>query len=95
MIEHGGFFPCGHKGKCYINGAYLKAQDHLKRVVVSQDIEGFVTVVLNIGKALIPRVWMLRIVHVQDVHSHHVDDLYMSIILGVEGSLFHDLGVHW
>jgi hypothetical protein len=36
---------------------------------------GFVLVVLNIWKTLIPSARVLGIVHVQDVHHHPVDDL--------------------
>ena len=47
---------------------------------------GFVVVVLNIWKTHIPCVWMLGIVHVQDMDDHLVDDLSFSIGLVVEGS---------
>jgi hypothetical protein len=40
-----------------------------------------------------PMYGMLRIVHVQDVHNHLIDDLGLAIGLGVERSGFCDLGV--
>jgi hypothetical protein len=55
---------------------------------------GVVVTVLNIGKTLIPCAWMLGIVHAQNMHDHHVDDLGLAICLGVEGHGFGDLGVH-
>ena len=36
---------------------------------------------------------MLGIVHAQDMHDHHVDDLGLAIRLGVEGHGFGELGV--
>jgi hypothetical protein len=54
---------------------------------------GFVVIVLNIGKTLIPCAWMLGIVHAENVHDHHVDDLSLAIRLGVEGRGFGELGV--
>jgi hypothetical protein len=50
---------------------------------------GFIVTLLNIGKTLIPCVWMLGIVHAQDMHDHPVDDLGLAIHLEVEG---HGLG---
>jgi hypothetical protein len=54
---------------------------------------GFFVAVLNIGKTLIPCVWMLGIVHAQDMHDHLVDNLGLAIRLGVEGNGFGELGV--
>ena len=54
---------------------------------------GSVVTMLNIGKTLIPCVWMLGIVHAQDIHDHPIDDLGLAICLGVEGSGFGELGV--
>jgi hypothetical protein len=54
---------------------------------------GSVVTVLNIGNTLIPGVWVLGIVHAQDVHDHLIDDLSLSICLGVEGSGLGELGV--
>jgi hypothetical protein len=55
---------------------------------------GSVVTMLNIGKNLIPCVWMIGIVHVQDMKDHPVDDLGLYILLWVEGSGFVDIGVH-
>jgi hypothetical protein len=54
---------------------------------------GIVVTVLNIGQTLIPCAWVLGIVHVQNMHNHHVDDLDLTICLGVEGYGFGELGV--
>jgi hypothetical protein len=54
---------------------------------------GSIVVVLNIGKYLIPCVGILGIVHAHNMHNHEVDDLGLSIHLGVEGSAFGELGV--
>jgi hypothetical protein len=48
---------------------------------------------LNIGKTLVSCMWILRIVHAQDVHNHLIDNLCLAISLGVESSGFCDLGV--
>jgi hypothetical protein len=48
---------------------------------------------LNIGKTLIPCMHMLRVVHVQDAHNNLIDDLYLTISLGVERNGFSELGV--
>jgi hypothetical protein len=61
--------------------------------MVSGAMESHVVTVLNIGKTLIPCMWMLRVVHVQDVHNHLIDDLCLTIGLGVESSGFSELGV--
>jgi hypothetical protein len=50
--------------------------------------------VLNIGKTPIPCAWILGILHAQDMHNRHVDDLALEICLGVEGRGFGELGVH-
>jgi len=47
-------------------------------------MESSVVAMLYIGEAFIPCVWMLRVVHVQNVYDHHVDDLCLAIILGME-----------
>jgi hypothetical protein len=54
-----------------------------------------IVIVLNIWKTLIPCARVLVIVHVQDMHDHHVDDLGLAIRFGVEGSGFGELGVHF
>ena len=56
-------------------------------------MESLVVIVLNIGEILVPCTWMLRILHVQDVHNHLIDDLYLVICLGVESNGFCELGV--
>ena len=56
-------------------------------------MESLVVVMLNIGKTLIPCMWMLRVLHAQDVHSHLIEEIYSTIGLGVENSGFSDLGV--
>ena len=53
----------------------------------------FVVAMLNIRKYPIPYAWILGVVHVHDVHNHLVDNLCMSINLGVEGHGFDVLGV--
>jgi hypothetical protein len=54
---------------------------------------GSIVTDLNTWNTLIPYAWMLGIVHAQDMHDHHVDDLSLAIHLGVEGSQFGELGV--
>jgi hypothetical protein len=54
---------------------------------------GSVVTVLEIGEILIPCAWMFGIVHAQYMHDHPIDDLGLSIRLGVEGSGFGELGV--
>jgi hypothetical protein len=56
-------------------------------------MESPVVTVLNIGETLIPCTWILRIVHVEDVHTHLIDYLCLSISLGVESNWFFELGV--
>ena len=48
---------------------------------------------LDIGKALIPCVRGLLIIHVKDMHNHSIDDLGLAIYLGVEGNVFVELGI--
>jgi len=61
--------------------------------VASQAMESFVVFVLNIWETLIPSAWMRGVIHAQYMHNHPLDDLYLAIILGVEGSGFVDLSV--
>ena len=61
--------------------------------MVSGAMESHVLTMLNIGENLIPCTWMLRVVHVQYVHNHPIDDLCLVICLGVEISGFSELGV--
>jgi hypothetical protein len=56
-------------------------------------MESHVVVGLNIGNTLIPCTNILRVIHVQDVHNHLIDDLCLAIGLRVEGSGFSGLGV--
>jgi len=57
-------------------------------------MKGSVVIVLNICKTLIPCAGIFRIVHSHNMNNHPIDHLYMSIGLGVEGSLFSEFGVH-
>ena len=61
--------------------------------MVSGAMESPIVIVMNIGETLIPCTWMLRVVHDQDVHNHLIDDLCLSVYLGVESSGFNELGV--
>jgi hypothetical protein len=56
-------------------------------------MESLVVTMLNIGETLISCTWMLRVVHPQDVHNHLIDDLCLVVCLGVESSVFSELGV--
>ena len=46
---------------------------------------------LNIGKNIIPCMWILRVIYEKDVHNHLIDDLYLVINLRVEASGFSDI----
>jgi hypothetical protein len=48
---------------------------------------------MNIGKTLIPCAGILGISHTRDINDHPVYELCLSIYLGVDGSIFHELGV--
>ena len=48
-------------------------------------MEGSILFVLNTRMDIISCTWMLRVVHSHDVHNHPIDDLFLSISLGVEG----------
>jgi NRPS condensation-like uncharacterized protein len=61
--------------------------------MVSGAMESHVVDVMNIEKTLIPGTQILRVVHVQDVHNHMIDDLYLAASLGVEINGFSELGV--
>lgn len=56
-------------------------------------MERSVVVVLDIGEAFIPCVWMLQVVHAHIVHDHHVDNLCLAISLGVEGHGLSDISI--
>jgi hypothetical protein len=61
--------------------------------MVGGAMESPVVIVLKIKETLIPGTWMLRVVHVQDVHNHPIYDLCLAFCLGVERSGFSELGV--
>jgi hypothetical protein len=61
--------------------------------MASGTMESPVVTVLDIWETLVPCTWILRIVHAQDVHNNPIDDLYLAIGLGVESSVFYELGV--
>jgi hypothetical protein len=56
-------------------------------------MESPIVTVLNIGETLIPCMQMLRVVHVQDVKNHLIDNLCLTACLEVERSGFSELGV--
>jgi hypothetical protein len=104
LNESGGFFDrrmiigrvClgGGKRNCNINGSQgLESKTHLKWAMVGRAMESPVVIVMNIGDTLIPCMWMLRIIHAQDVHNHSIDNLSLVVYLGVESSGFCELGV--
>lgn len=62
---------------------WLKSQAHLKWDVSILAMESSIVVVLNTGETLIPCTWMLEFVHAQNVHNHHVNELHITMILGV------------
>jgi hypothetical protein len=85
---------CGGKIKCNINGSQgLESQTHLKCAMDGGTMEIHVVIVLDIWETLVPCTRMLRIVHVQDVHNHPIEDLGLAIGLGVERNGFCELGV--
>jgi hypothetical protein len=65
----------------------------MKGTMVSQTMKGSIVFVLNIGENHIPCMWMFEVVHEQDMHDYSVDNLFISINLGVEGGGFGELGV--
>jgi hypothetical protein len=56
-------------------------------------MQGSVVAMLDIGKALIPCVRLILIIHVKDMHNHLIYNLSLAICLGVEGRGFGELGV--
>jgi hypothetical protein len=56
-------------------------------------MQGSVVAMLDIGKALIPCVRMLGIIHAKDMYNHSIYDLGLAICLVVEGCGFEELGV--
>jgi hypothetical protein len=71
----------------------LESQPDLKWDMTDGAMERLVVTMMNIGETLIPCTWMLRVVHVQDVHNNPIENLCLAICLGVERSGFSDLGV--
>jgi hypothetical protein len=71
----------------------LESQPDLKWDMTDGAMERLVVIVMNIGETLIPCMWMLRVVHVQDVHNNTIEKLCLAICLGVERSGFSDIGV--
>ena len=71
----------------------MESQPRLKGAMADGAMESLVVAVMNIGKTLIPCRHMLRVIHVQYMHNHPIDDLCLAISLRVEGSGFSDLGV--
>jgi hypothetical protein len=85
---------CGGKRKCNINGSQgLESQTHLKWAMASGTMESPIVNVLEIWESLVPCMWIIRILHVHNVHNHLIDDLYLAIGLGLESSGFCDLDV--
>jgi hypothetical protein len=64
----------------------MKPHAHMKMVVAIRAMKGSIVAILNIRKDTISFSWMFGFEHSQDMHNHHVDHLYLSISLGVEGS---------
>ena len=71
----------------------MESEARLKWAMVGEAMESPIAVVLNIGNTLIPCVGVLGLVHAQDMYDHLIDDLYLAICLGVEGSGFGELGI--
>jgi hypothetical protein len=61
--------------------------------MASGTMESPIVIVLDIWETLVPCTGMLRILHVQDVQNHLIDDLGLDIVLWVESSVFCELGV--
>lgn len=49
-------------------------------------MERSVITMMHIGKDHIPSSWIVGVVHAKYVHYHPVDNLYLTIILGMECS---------
>jgi hypothetical protein len=104
LNESGGFFDhilikgraclCGGKRKCNINGFQgLESQTHLEWAMAGGTMESPIVTVLDIRETLVPCTWMIRIVHMQDVHNHSIDEIFLSISLGVKSNGFCELSV--
>ena len=63
-------------------------------VVANRVVKEYFVVMLNIRKVLIASAEMHGVVHSQDMHSHHVDHLYLSIDLRLGCIQFGQFGVH-
>jgi hypothetical protein len=55
-------------------------------------MQGLVVAMMDIGKALIPFVRVIGIIHVKYMHNHSIYDLGLAIYLGVKGCGFGELG---
>jgi hypothetical protein len=85
---------CGGKRKWNINGSQgLESHTHLKWDMVDGTMESPVVTMLDIWETLVPCMGMLRIVHVQDVNNHLIDNLSLATGFVVERSGFCELGV--
>ena len=62
----------------------MEYQPNRKGVVASWSVESSVVAMLDIGDALIPCVWMLRVVQAHNVYDHLVGNLCLAISLGME-----------
>jgi hypothetical protein len=98
FVEHrlikGQVCLCGGKKKCNMNGSQgLESQTHLKWAMAGGAMDRPIVAMLDIWETLVPCTGMIRIVHVQDVHNHLIDNLSLAIGLGVERSGFCELGV--
>jgi hypothetical protein len=56
-------------------------------------MQGSIVAILDTGKTLIPCEGVFLIVHAQDMYDHPIEDLSLAIYLGVEGSVFGELGI--
>jgi hypothetical protein len=80
----------------YINwGKSLDTQAHIKRVVENKIVKGFVVVVLNIRKAFIPCMWIIRVVHFEDMYNHHVNYFCLSMFWGMDDTQFVQFCLSW
>jgi hypothetical protein len=52
---------------------------------------GYVAIVVNIRKTLIPCAWVLGILNAQNMHEHPIHNLGLAICLGVEDGGFGEL----
>ena len=85
---------CGCKGKSYIKGIQcLKSQANLNWFVANRAMNSLVLSMLHIRKVVIPCAWMFGFGHLQDVHDHPINHLCLVVSLGMEGSVFGELGI--